>query len=136
MAQRQRILVANSSRYLGNSVWSRLIPEPEFEIVGLASDVDEAVVMAGELLPHVILVDLTGAEQSGLKTIEILHAAFPNIPLIAFTPVLSDECDQAALRAGAVACLTISEIADMLLQTLRSLIPIRSLVMTHLLNYS
>ena len=42
MAQRQRILVANSNKFLGNSVWSRLIPEPEFEIVGLASDVEEA----------------------------------------------------------------------------------------------
>ena len=136
MAQRQRILVANSSKYLGNSIWSRLIPEPEFEIVGLASDEEEAVVMAGELLPHVILVDLSGAEQSGLKTIKVLHAAFPNIPLIAFTPVSSDECTLAALGAGAAACLTIYEIADMLLQTLRNLFPIRSLVMTHLLNYS
>ena len=136
MAQRQRILVANSNKYLGNSVWSRLIPEPEFEIVGLASDADEAVAMAGELGPHVILVDLSGAEQHGLKTIELLHAAFPKILLIAFSPVLSDECNEAALGAGAVACLTISEIADMLLQTLRNLIPIRSLVMIHLLNYS
>jgi DNA-binding NarL/FixJ family response regulator len=136
MAQRQRILVANSNKYLGNVVWSRLIPEPEFEIVGLASDADEAVDMAGELVPHAILVDLSGSELSGLKTIEVLHAAFPNIPLIAFTPVSSDECNLAALGAGAAACLTISEIADMLLQILRNLIPIRSLVMTHLLNYS
>ena len=136
MAQRQRILVANSNKYLGNSVWSRLIPEPEFEIVGLASEVDEAIVMTGELVPHAILVDLSGAELSGLKTIEALSAGFPNIPIIAFTLVTSDECNRAALRAGAVACLTISEIADMLLQTLRNLIPIRSLVMTHLLNYS
>jgi DNA-binding NarL/FixJ family response regulator len=136
MAQRQRILVANSNKYLGNSVWSRLIPEPEFEIVGLASDADEAIAMAGELGPHAILVDLSGAEMSGLKTIELLHTAFPKIPLIAFSPVLSDECNLAALGAGAVACLTISEIADMLLQTLRNLIPIRSLVMIHLLNYS
>jgi DNA-binding NarL/FixJ family response regulator len=136
MAQRQRILVANSNKFLGNSVWSRLIPEPEFEIVGLASDADEAVEMAGELVPHVILVDLSGAEMNGLQTIEVLHTAFPRIPIIAFTPVSSGECHQAALEAGAAACLTISEIADMLLQTLRNLIPIRSLVMAHLLNYS
>ncbi len=136
MAQRQRILVANSNKFLGNSVWSRLIPEPEFEIVGLASDADEAVDMAGELVPHAILVDLSGSELSGLKTIEVLHATLPNIPLIAFTPISSDECNLAALGAGAAACLTISEIADMLLQILRNLIPIRSLVMTHLLNYS
>ena len=136
MAQRQRILVANSNQYLGNSIWSRLIPEPEFEIVGVASDPEEAIGMAGELVPHAILVDLSGAELSGLKTIELLYAAFPGIPLIAFTPVSSDEYSRAALGAGAVACLTISEIADMLLQTLRNLIPVRSLVMAHLLNYS
>ena len=136
MAQRQRILVANSSKFLGNSVWSRLIPEPEFEIVGLACDTEEAVDLSTSLSPDVVLVDMSRAELCGLHTIQSLHKVHPEIPVIAFMPTSPGECTQVVLDAGAAACLTKSEIADMLLQTLRNLIPVRSLVTSRLLNYS
>jgi DNA-binding NarL/FixJ family response regulator len=121
MPQRQRILVADSSKYFDNSIWHILIPEPEFQIIGRASNTEEAVNMAITFSPDIILVDLSHSAMRGLRTIEVLRTVHPNIPIIAFRPISSHEYTQAALEAGAAACLTKSEMADVLLQTLHGL---------------
>jgi DNA-binding NarL/FixJ family response regulator len=123
MPRHQRILVADSSKYFDNSIWRMLIPETEFEIVGLAGNTDDTVKMAITLFPDIILVDLSHSEICGLKTVAVLHTVHPHVPIITFMPISSREYTQASLDAGATACLPKSEIVDVLLQTLRDLTP-------------
>jgi DNA-binding NarL/FixJ family response regulator len=126
MPRHRRILVADSSKYFGNSIWHRLIPETEFEIVGQAGDPDEIVKMATHLSPDIILVDLSHPENCGLQTVTTLHTVHPDIPIITLMPISSYEYTRASLDAGAAACLIKSEIVDLLLQTLRNLTPAQS----------
>ncbi|MFC1976265.1 response regulator transcription factor [Chloroflexota bacterium] len=121
MSRHQRILVADSSKYFDSSIWRMLISETEFEIVGLAGNTDETVKMAITLSPDIILVDLSHPEIRGLQTVAVLHTVHPHVPIITFMPISSREYTQASLDAGAIACLPKSEIADVLLHTLRSL---------------
>ncbi|MBN1994743.1 MAG: response regulator [Anaerolineae bacterium] len=123
MSRHQRVLVADSSKYFNNSIWRMLIPETEFEIVGLSGNSNETVEMAYTLSPDIILVDLSHSEICGLQTVLALHAIYPQVPIITFKPISSPEYTQAAFAAGAAACLTKSEMADGLLQTLRALRP-------------
>ena len=58
MSYRQRILVADGSKYFDSSIWRMLMPEPEFDIVGLANNTEEAINMAGTLLPDIILAPI------------------------------------------------------------------------------
>jgi chemotaxis response regulator CheB len=132
MAQRRRVLVVDGSKYFDNLIWRMLIPESEFEIVGLARSADEALEMATTLFPDIILVDLSHSEMRGLWTIQSLHTMQPATPIIAFTPISSQEYTQAALDAGATACFAKSEMVDVLLQTIWRLIPARSSVPGHL----
>jgi DNA-binding NarL/FixJ family response regulator len=132
MAQRRRVLVVDGSKYFDNLIWRMLIPESEFEIVGLARNADEALEMAIALFPDIILVDLSHSEVRGLWAIKALHAAQSATPIIAFTPMSSHEYTQAALDAGATACFAKSEMVDVLLQTIWRLIPARSSVPGHL----
>ena len=134
MPQHQRVLVADSSKYFDSPIWRMLIPEPEFEIVGFAGSSQEAVTMVNTLIPDIVLVDLSHPEMCGLRTIQALRKIHPDIFIITFRPIPSQEYTQAALDAGAAACLTKSEMADALLQTLRQLIPTRSSIATPLLN--
>jgi len=118
MRQSQRILVADGSKYFDTSFWRMLIPESEFEIVGLAHDTEAAIKMALTLSPDIILVDLSHSALGGLKTIETLHAVYPDLPIITFKPDASHEYTQAALAVGATVCITKSELANLFPQML------------------
>jgi DNA-binding NarL/FixJ family response regulator len=131
MYPRQRVLVADGSKYFDRSIWRMLIPEPEFDIVGMASNTDEAIEMAGALIPDIILADLSHSEMRGLRTIEILHRTHPTIPIISLSPISSQEYSQAALKAGATVCVTKSEMAETLAQTLQALNNGQARVMTN-----
>ena len=117
MSYRQRILVADGSKYFDHSMWRMLIPEPEFDIVGMANNTEEAIEMARTLAPDIILADLSHSEMRGLRTIELLHRIHPTIPIISLSPITSQEYSQAAFNAGATACVTKSDMADILLQS-------------------
>jgi DNA-binding NarL/FixJ family response regulator len=126
MPQYRRILVVDGSKYFPTSIWYRLIPETEFEIVGLTNNTDETVEMVPTLSPDIILIDLSHSETCGLQTVSTIRATYPRIPIVTFTPISSQEYTRAAFDAGATACLTKSEMADVLLQTLRELPAVRS----------
>ena len=123
MPRHRRILVADSSKYFDDSIWHRLIPETEFEIIGQAGDTDETVKMAIHLSPDIVLVDLSQPESCGLHTVTALRTVHPDIPIVTLMPISSYEYTRASLDAGATACLIKSEIADLLLQTLWNLVP-------------
>ncbi len=122
MSRRQRVLIADSSRYFDNAIWQRLLPETDFEIVGIASSTEAALSMAFLLRPDIILADLSHSAMPGLRTIEALQTALPDIPIVTFSPLASPEYTQAALQAGAAACLAKSDLAEALLEILHRLI--------------
>jgi DNA-binding NarL/FixJ family response regulator len=121
MSPRQRILVADGSKYFDSSIWRMLMPEPEFDIVGQAHNTEDAISMAGTLTPDIILADLSHSDMRGLQTVQTLHNIHPTIPIVTLSPLASQEYSQAALDAGAAACVTKSDMAEMLLHTLQGL---------------
>lgn len=135
MPRRKRILIADSSKYFDTTIWQMLLPESDFEIVGLANTTQDALNMTGLLSPDIILADLSHSAMPGLQTIQALRTAHPNIPIITFSPLSSYEYTQAALDAGATACLTKSEMAERLLQTLQRVESSQQPLESSALNY-
>jgi len=128
MPRHRRILVADSSKYFHNSIWYRLIPDTEFEIIGQAGTTAEIVSMATNLSPDIVLVDLSHPDHCGLHTVMALHAIQPRVPIVTLMPILSNEYTRASLDAGAAACLSKSDLATLLLPTLRNLISVQAAV--------
>jgi len=118
MARHRRILIVDSSKYFGSSMWRTLIPEAEFEIVGPTDTTDETLTMAFSLVPDIILVDLARPASKGLQTVSTLRLVYPYIPIITLIPIASKEYTRASLKAGASACVPKAEVADVLLQTM------------------
>ncbi|GHD16633.1 response regulator [Nocardiopsis kunsanensis] len=78
---------------------------PDVEVVGEGSDGDEAVALAGDLEPDVVLLDIRMPGSDGITAAGTL-AALPNPPrVVLLTTFDLDEYVHAALRAGAVGFL-------------------------------
>ena len=76
--------------------------DPDFEVVGEAEDGAEAVRLATQLLPDVVLMDLLMPVMDGFRAIAAIRAEAPNVEVVALTSVLDDEQVVVAVRAGAI----------------------------------
>lgn len=75
--------------------------EPGFQIVGEAADGAEAVRLARELRPHVVLMDLLMPDLDGIAATAAIRQEMPDVEVVALTSVLDDDRVVDAIRAGA-----------------------------------
>jgi two-component system response regulator DegU len=93
-------MLADDHRMLREGL-RRSMTEHGFDVVGEASDGAEAVDMAGELSPDVILMDVTMPELDGVEATRLVKAANPAIRVIMLTMHADQEVLAAAIRSGA-----------------------------------
>jgi DNA-binding NarL/FixJ family response regulator len=79
---------------------------PDIDVVGEARDGVEAVRLAGELAPDVVLMDLRMPELDGAAATERVLAAHPQIAVLVLTTFADDASIVSALKAGARGYLT------------------------------
>ena len=96
-----RILVADDHPMLREGLVAVLSTQPDFDVVGEASDGSEVVRLAKRLEPDVILLDLEMPEVDGVAALERLREAGSEARAIVFTAYDTDERILRSLRAGA-----------------------------------
>lgn len=96
-----RVLIADDHLIVREGL--RLIFEAEqgFELVGEASDGGEALELAAELQPDVVLMDLRMPRVDGLTAIEQLRAQQPEIAIVILTTFKEDDLMRRGLKLGA-----------------------------------
>lgn len=100
-----RVLLADDHSVVVEGLRMFLGLDPELEVVGAATNGEEAVRLARELQPDVILMDLLMPVMDGMTAIGILRREWPDIEIIALTSVLEDTAVVGAMRAGAIGYL-------------------------------
>lgn len=96
-----QVLIADDHLIVRQGLRLILETAEDIELVGEAGDGAEAVRLAAELQPQVILMDLRMPVMDGLTAIERLHAEQPHIAVVILTTFNEDDLMLRGLRAGA-----------------------------------
>ena len=99
---RIRVLAADDQRVVREGLAMLLGLLPDVEVVGTAADGEEALTLAGELRPDVILMDLRMPRVDGVEATRRLRASHPEIKVVVLTTYADDRSVIDALRAGAL----------------------------------
>jgi DNA-binding NarL/FixJ family response regulator len=99
--QRIRVLVADDHPVFRRGIRAILGAEPDTELVGEATDGEEAIALALELRPDVILMDLNMPKATGIEATRRILEANPETAILMLTMFEDDKSIFAAMRAGA-----------------------------------
>jgi DNA-binding NarL/FixJ family response regulator len=115
-----RVLIADDHASFVRAVSTLLGAMDEFEVVGTASDGDEAVRRALELQPDVVLMDIHMPGLNGIDATHRITDAAPHIAVLVLTMFDADDSVVAAIRAGARGYLLKGSRQDELARALRA----------------
>jgi DNA-binding NarL/FixJ family response regulator len=99
--ERIRVLVADDHPVFRRGMRAILGAEPDTELLGEATDGEEAVTLALELRPDVILMDLNMPNLNGIEATRRILQANPDTAILMLTMFEDDKSILAAMRAGA-----------------------------------
>jgi PAS domain S-box-containing protein len=94
--------------------------EPDFAIVGEASDGQSAIDLVRELEPDVVLMDISMPGMDGIQATRIIHKEFPRIRIIGLSMFQEAEQQAAMHEAGAANYLNKSWPSETLIEAIRA----------------
>jgi DNA-binding NarL/FixJ family response regulator len=96
-----KILLCDDQAVIRDGLEMLLNLEKDFQVVGAAQDGAEAVELAAQKQPDLILMDLKMPIMNGIEATREIHTKFPNIKILVLTTYDDDEWVFDAIRAGA-----------------------------------
>ena len=115
-----RILLVDDHNVVRQGLRLFLKFDPDLEVVGEASDGAEALSLARELKPDVVLMDLLMPGMDGIAATAAIRRELPETEVLALTSVLEDASVLGAVRAGAIGYLLKDTQAEALCQAIKA----------------
>lgn len=113
-----RLVVADDAPFIREIV-RHVAEQNDIELVGEATDGNEAAQLAKKLKPDVVLLDIIMPNKSGIEAAKEISAHDPSIKLIAFSTADQDMLVTRALEAGCVSYLVKPFKAEELVKAIR-----------------
>jgi len=125
MANRIRVMIVDDQKLLCEGFRKLIELEPDCEVVGVASDGEEALALAERLqakqcLPDVILMDVRMPRLDGIAATRVFRDRWPGSHIVILTTFDDIELIQAGLQAGALGYLLKDISAEQLTTTIRA----------------
>src|SRR6266702_2746702 len=115
-----RIVLVDDHSVVRKGLRTFLTYDPELEVVGEAADGAQALNLARELKPDVVLMDLLMPVMDGIAATAAIRRECPETEVLALTSVLEDASVVGAVRAGAIGYLLKDIQADALCQAIKA----------------
>jgi DNA-binding NarL/FixJ family response regulator len=115
-----RVVLADDHNVLRQGMEQALNAQPDMTVVGQASNGVEAVALARQLQPDVVLMDINMPEMDGVKAARRITSQLPKTGIIILTMYRRDEYVFEAIKAGASGYLLKEVELDELLASIRA----------------
>jgi DNA-binding NarL/FixJ family response regulator len=96
-----RVLIVDDHVVIRRGVQGILSTYPEWDLCGEADNGQDAIRLAGELAPEVVIMDVSMPGMNGLEATRIIHDVLPETKVLLLTLHSSSEFVRSAFRAGA-----------------------------------
>jgi NarL family two-component system response regulator LiaR len=110
------VMIVDDHPVVRNGLAMSLETFEDLELVGQASDGEQALMLCEQLRPDVILMDLMMPRMGGINTMKEIMKRLPDIKVLVLTNFKDDDLIQGALDAGAAGYLlknvSIDDLAD------------------------
>lgn len=119
MADQTRVLIVEDHLILAEGLALALGRCDDLLVVGLAGSVAEAVALADQEVPHVVLMDYHLPDGTGAQAALAIRRRLPEAAIVMLTADASDEVLMAAVEAGACGFLLKSNAAAQVIEAVR-----------------
>jgi two-component system, NarL family, response regulator LiaR len=117
-----KILLADDHPLLRRALKNILLKQDGFNIVGEASDGEEAVHLAAKLKPDVVIMDISMPKLNGLEATRQIKTMVPNMIVLVLTVHDDKEHIMGMLEAGAAGYLTKSIFGEEIVHAIRTVV--------------
>ena len=115
-----RVLIADDHSVVRQGLRMFLALDEELDVVGEATNGIEALELARQLSPDVVLMDILMPEMDGIAATEAIRRELPNVEVIALTSVLEDKKIFDAIRGDAIGYLLKDTESEKLCEAIRA----------------
>jgi DNA-binding NarL/FixJ family response regulator len=128
-----RVMIADDHPLVRQALRQLLENQSDIQFVGEASDGEEAIELASQLLPDIVIMDITMPKINGIEATLKIKAAHPMIKILALTIHSDSEFILGILESGAAGYLTKSVFGEEVIVAIRAIMAGESVISSPLL---
>ncbi|MCU0495302.1 MAG: response regulator transcription factor [Chloroflexaceae bacterium] len=115
-----RVLLADDHPLVRVGIRSMLQADPQIEVVGEATDGEQARAMCLALQPHVLLLDLNMPGPPALESIAFVHEQAPTVRILILTAHKDDAHVQSLLTSGVAGYVLKDEVTEQVVNAIHT----------------
>ncbi len=115
-----RILLVDDVEKIRESIRAILAASSHFEIVGEASNGEEAVVAVGQLKPSVVVMDINMPRLNGIDATAWIRKMYPHVVVVGVSAIATEDTCQLMKWAGATTVISkdaVEELQQVILES-------------------